>query len=126
MLTQVKYRLKTRVYVDLDNTPLGLALPFVRELGEGHRLANNRFILAILPDNALISLPQLSKISRPLPGETEMGGEPRGRAAGNPGSGAGPGRVTPSAGSSRAGGPPLASARLRAAAPRVARALPAG
>lgn len=65
------------MYVDLYNTQPGLAspFPFVREPGEGYCLANHRFIPAVPPDNALISLPQLSKISRPLPGETEMQGE---------------------------------------------------
>lgn len=63
--------------MDLYNTHPGLALPFpfIREPREGYCLANNCFILAVPPDNALIGLPQLSKISRPLPGETEMQGE---------------------------------------------------
>lgn len=112
---KLKHQLKAHVYMDLYNTHPSLALlfPFVREPGEGYCLANNCFILAVPPDNALISLPQLSKISRLLPGETEMQGEqlpaaprlcrrenwgwwPRART----------GRVTPSTGSSWAGGHP--------------------
>jgi len=77
MLTQVKHQLKAHVCMGLCNTHPSLALPFpfLRESGEGCCLANNCSVLAMPPDNALISPPQLSKISRPLPGETETQGE---------------------------------------------------
>lgn len=137
MLTQVKHQLKAHAYMDLYNTHPGLALPFpfIREPREGYCLANNCFILAVPPDNALIGLPQLSKISRPLPGETEMQGEQlpaaqrpcrRETGAGGPGHGqAGPppGPTGPGLGATP---PPPTSTRLRAAASHVARALPVG